>query len=64
MKKLGLEPLPDHGAHVLQTRFVTRHLTPAGYWVSRPYEVLTTSQFLAALGEGGEAIAQDERDLA
>lgn len=63
-KKLGLEPLPDHGAHVLQTRFVTRHLTPAGYWVSRPYEVLTTSQFLAALGEGGEAIAQAARNLA
>ncbi|QIK64167.1 hypothetical protein G7068_13890 [Leucobacter viscericola] len=48
-RKLCLEPLPDHGAHVLKTRFVTRHLTPAGYWVSRPYEVLTTSQFLAAL---------------
>lgn len=62
-KKLGLEALPDHGTHVLQTRFVTRHLTPAGYWVSRPYEVLTTSQFLAALGEGGEAIAQAARDL-
>lgn len=62
-KKLGLEPLPDHGAHVLQARFVTRHLTPAGYWVSRPYEVLTTSQFLAALGKGGEVIAQAARGL-
>lgn len=52
-KKLGLGPLPDQGAYVLQTRFVTRHLTPAGFWVSRPYEVLTASQLIAILGETG-----------
>lgn len=62
-KKLGVGPSPDHGAYVLQTRFVTRHLTPAGYWVSRPYGVLTTSQFLAALSEGGEATAQSAGGL-
>lgn len=60
---LGLEPLPEHGAHVLQTRFVTRHLTPAGYWISRPYEVLTASQFVVALTECGEVIEQDMGDL-
>lgn len=57
-KKLGLDPLLGQGAYVLQTRFVTRHLTPAGYWVSRPYEVLTASQLVAILGETGETIAQ------
>jgi len=58
-KRLGLESLPEHGVHVLQARFVTRHLAPAGYWISRPYEVLTMSQFLVALSERGAAIAQD-----
>ncbi|WP_396450801.1 hypothetical protein [Leucobacter aridicollis] len=57
-KKLGLDPLPGQGAYVLQTRFVTRHLTPAGYWVSRPYEVLTASQLVTILGETGAATAQ------
>lgn len=63
-KRLGLESLPEHGVHVLQARFVTRHLAPAGYWISRPYEVLTMSQFLVALSERGAAIAQDAGDLA
>lgn len=50
-KELGVASPPDHGAHVLQTLFVTRHLTPAGYWVSRPYKVLTETQFLTTLGD-------------
>ncbi len=48
-KELGVVSPPDHGAHVLQTLFVTRHLTPAGYWILRPYKVLTETQFLIAL---------------
>jgi hypothetical protein len=54
-KKLGVDAQQNHGEYVLHTRFVTRHLTPAGYVASRPYEVLTATQFLAALGHGGES---------
>lgn len=47
-QKLGVKP-PDQGDHALQTRFVTRSLTPAGFAASRPYEVLTASQLFAVL---------------
>ncbi|WAB83609.1 hypothetical protein OVN20_11205 [Microcella daejeonensis] len=50
-KKLGVTSSPDRGGHVLRSIFVTRHLTPAGYMVSRPYEVFTATQFLALVGQ-------------
>lgn len=58
-KALGVTiPSSVHGEHVLQTRFVTRHLTPAGYVKSRPYEVLTAMQFFALLSSDGYAPEQ------
>ena len=56
-KMLGVAMPSDHSGHLLQTRFVTRHLTPAGYVTSRPYEVLTATQFLAVLDSEGESSA-------
>ncbi len=52
-KKLGVDAQKNQGDYVLRTLFVTRQLTPAGYVASRPYEVLTASQFLTELGHGG-----------
>lgn len=59
-KVLGVALPSDHGEHVLQTRFVTRHLTPAGYVTSRPYEVLTATQFFAELGADGASFAHGQ----
>jgi hypothetical protein len=56
-KKLGIAAPPGARGHILQTRFVTRHLTPAGYVTSRPYEVLTATQLLTTLGETGDVTA-------
>ena len=50
-EKLGMTAPPDHRGYVLQTRFVTRNLTPAGYVTPRPYEVLTATQFLAEVSQ-------------
>lgn len=51
-KKLGVSAPTDVSGHVLQTRFVTRHLVPAGYVAAPPYEVLTATQFFALLNFG------------
>ncbi|WP_157502259.1 hypothetical protein [Leucobacter celer] len=60
-KKLGIVAPPGANVHILQTRFVTRHLTPAGYVTSRPYEVLTATQLLATIGENGNVTAKNSK---
>ncbi|WP_146113374.1 MULTISPECIES: hypothetical protein [unclassified Arthrobacter] len=52
-EKLGVGSAPEQGDFVLQTRFVTRRLTPASFMISRPYDVLTATEFLNELGQVG-----------
>ena len=59
--KLGIVEAPGASRHILQTRFVTRNLTPAGYVTPRPYEVLTATQLLTTLGDGEKEAGKNEK---